>query len=118
MDNRETVQRYVDELNRRNLAVLDDLVADRVTMRSLSDDDVVTVTRAEYRQDIENRIAAAPDYHVTMLDTLQEGDRVMLHWQRQFTNAASTAQSEHLISIYRLAAGRIVEVAGFGVRAG
>lgn len=118
------IQRYVDELNRRNLAVLDELVAEDVILRSLlrtESADVVT-GREAYREGILQRITAFPDYHVTILEMLAEGDQVMVYWRNQGTHQGTfrgvppTGRliEERAVSLYRIAHGQIVEVRGFG----
>ena len=121
-ENRATIRRYVDELNNRNFAILDRVVAETVSRHSLlrteSQQAPEIVTRQEYAQGIRNRVEEFPDYTVTILDMLAEGDRVMLYWERQFTHreeflgVSATGKTivERAISIYRLREGRIIEV--------
>ena len=121
-ENRATIRRYVDELNNRNFAILDRVVAETVSRHSLlrteSQQAPEIVTRQEYAQGIRNRVEEFPDYTVTILDMLAEGDRVMLYWERQFTHreeflgVSATGKTivERAISIYWLREGRIIEV--------
>src|ERR671933_1674803 len=107
------IQRYVTELNHRNLAILDELVAADVVVRSLnrtehSPADVLR-GREAYRAGILQRLAAFPDYRVTIVEMLAEGDQVMLYWTNQGTHlgtfrgipATGTVVREAAISIYR-----------------
>ena len=117
-ENRATIRRYVDELNNRNFAILDRVVAETVSKRGLlrteSQQAPQIVTRQEYAQRIRNRVEGFPDYTVTILDMLAEGDRVMIYWERQFTHGedflgvSSTGKTivERAIGIYRLREGR------------
>lgn len=121
-ENRATIRRYVDELNKRNFAILDRVVAETVSkhglLRTESEQAPEIVTRQEYAQSIRNRVEEFPDYTVTILDMLAEGDRVMIYWERQFTHGeeflgvSATGKTivERAIGIYRLREGRIIEV--------
>jgi predicted ester cyclase len=70
--NKAIVRRYIQELNQRNLAVLDELVA--VDFRS-------TVLEG-----YSHNITAFPDYHVTIEDMIAEDDKVVLVWNHQGTH--------------------------------
>ena len=67
----------MDELNNRNFAILDRVVAEivskRVLLRTESHQAPEIVTREEYAQRIRNRVEEFPDYTVTILDMLAEG---------------------------------------------
>ena len=118
------IQRYVAELNQRHLAILDELVAPDVVVRSLNRTeqapaDVLT-GREAYRVGILHRLAAFPDYQVTIVELLADGDQVMLYWTNQGTHlglfrgvpATGRVIREAAISLYRIQQGRIVEVRG------
>jgi predicted ester cyclase len=72
------IQRYVAELNRRNLAILDELVAADVIIRSLNRAEQTPADvlrgREAYRAGILHRLAAFPDYQVTIVELLAEGN--------------------------------------------
>ena len=118
------IRQYVERLNQRDFAVLDELVADDVVIRSLNRTEQtsadVLVGRDAYRAGILRRIEAFPDYHVTIVEMLAEADQVMLYWtnqgthQRPFRGILPTGNliCEAAISIYRLRDGKIVEVRG------
>jgi len=124
-DNKALLRRYVDQLNQRNLAILDELVADDVRIRSLQrleQTEAHTLTgRGAYRAGIVQRITAFPDYHVTILEMIAEADQVMLYWRNRGTHSGvyrgipptGKVIEEMAISIYRISDGRIVEVRGF-----
>jgi steroid delta-isomerase-like uncharacterized protein len=128
-ENKAIIRRYVDELNRRNLAIIDELVADKVVLGSLfrtpDASPVEEVTREAYKEDIRHRVTASPDYYVTIEEMIAEDDQVVLHWTRRWTHRETflgvppTGKEirETAISIYRIAAGKIVEVRGFWNRA-
>ena len=126
--NKALIRRYVDELNRRRFSVLDELVADEVSLGSLHRDPAPppeVVSREAYRELIVGRINAFPDYHVTIREMIAEGDRVVVHWasrgtQRgEFMGVPPTGKlvTGSAVSIYRLAGGRITEVRGIWDRA-
>ena len=74
--NKAIIRRYVDELNERNMAVLDELVAQDVVLAPLvSGEGTEAETEAgreAYRAGIASRIAAFPDYHVTIHEMIAE----------------------------------------------
>ena len=100
------LRRYVSELNERNFAVLDEVVADFVSMGPGEN-----LTRYEYRQLILNRIERWPDYHVTVQEATSIGDEVILRWSVRGTDKETgESMSEQRVSGYRFLEGRIVEV--------
>lgn len=104
--NEALLHRYVDELNERNFAILDEVVARSVVFGSGE-----TVSRAEYRRQIEERTARLPDYHVTIDELWCDGDEVAIRWTHCGTDPATGEQVVgHAASAYRIVNGRIVEV--------
>jgi steroid delta-isomerase-like uncharacterized protein len=105
-ENKRVIRRYIDELNRRDVAILDELV-------SAGFRDVV---RSGYEQEIETY----PDYHVTVHDMIAEGDQVVVEWSHTGTQRGSyygvpPSNREivgHAISIYRVRDGRITGARG------
>jgi len=96
---------YVDELNKRNFAVLNDVVADKVIIDSKS------ITRDEYKKIIDSRIAEFPDYQVKIKKMNTKGDVVVLSWERIGTSAKTGEKlREELRSEYRIIDERICEV--------
>ena len=127
--NKAALRYYVEQLNHRNYAVLDELVASQVVTSALHEPDnpleQEIISREDYRQGILGRIAAFPDYQVTILDMLAEGERVMLYWSYRGTQqgayagvpATGRVMREYAMSIYRFVDNQIVEVHGFWDRA-
>ncbi len=107
MDTNEAIlRRYVDELNQRNLAVLDEVVALEVTFGPNE-----IVTRDEYRQQILDRIEQLPGYDVTIDELWTDGDRVSIRWTFRGTDSTTGERvTGHAASVYRFANGRIIEV--------
>jgi steroid delta-isomerase-like uncharacterized protein len=126
-ENKAAIRRYVEELNRRNLAVLDEVIAPEVSLGSLlrGQSTLEKVSRERYKEQIIERITAFPDYKVKIEEMIAEDDQVVLYWTNRRTHTAEflgvppTGKEivEAAISIYRLAGGRIVEVRGFWDRA-
>ena len=65
-ENKALVQRYIDQLNQRNVAILDELVADEF--------------REAVRQSYLRIITAFPDYTVVVQDMVAEGEQVVVEW--------------------------------------
>ena len=109
--NKTIVRRYIDELNKRNLAILEELVAD----------DFRDVVLDGYQR----KIASFPDYHVEVDDMIAEGDQVMVEWTHtgthrgEYDGVAPTGKTitGHIISVYRVIDGRIVDARGVWDRA-
>ena len=125
--NKTLIRRYVDELNRRNLAVLEELVAEKVISGSLfpeleADE---TISRETYKGWILQRITAFPDYHVAIEQVVAEGERVVLFWTSRWSHSqeymgippTGKVLKGTAVSTYRIAEGQIVEVRGYWDRA-
>lgn len=126
--NKALIRLYVNELNRRHMAVLDEMVADNVILGSLHQSppaDSESVTREAYRQLITARINAFPDYRVTIEEMVAEGDQVVVYWtsrgthRGEFMGVLPTGKqiTGAAVSIYRIVNGRITEVRGMWDRA-
>ena len=107
MDKNEAIiRRYVDELNGRNLAILDEVVAPSVIFGPNE-----TLSREEYRQLIVGRIERLPGYHVTIDKASANGDEVSIQWTYRGRDQGT---GEEVVgkaaSAYRIVHGRIVEV--------
>jgi len=104
--NKTIVRRYIDELNHRNLAILDELVADEF--------------REAVRQGYNRNVTAFPDYFVEIHDMIAEGDQVVVEWTHRGTHsglydgipATGKTITGTAISIYRVIDGRITEARG------
>ena len=124
-ENKRTVSRYIEVLNRRNLGILDELISDRVIVRSLrridQDDTAPEIGRIAFRNTIEHRIAAFPDYYVSIIEMIAEDDQVVVYWSNRGTHTGTYRGNpptgklvrEAGVSIYRIDDGKIVEVRGF-----
>jgi len=104
--NKAIVRRYIDELNRRNTAVLDELVADDF--------------RDAVRQGYERNVAAFPDYLVEIHDMIAEGEQVVVEWSHRGTHAGpyegvpatGKVVTGRAISVYRVVDGKITDARG------
>ena len=104
--NKTIFRRYIDELNHRNLAILDELVADEF--------------REAVRQGYHRNVTAFPDYFVEILDMIAEGGQVVVEWTHRGTHsglydgipATGKTITGTAISIYRVIDGRITDARG------
>jgi steroid delta-isomerase-like uncharacterized protein len=113
--NKALVRRYYDEvLNRRNLAVLDDLLAPTFVSYLPNGG---ALQRDHYQQAIRLSHATFPDLHVTIEDQIAEDDKVVTRYRAQGTHAADFAGIPATnkpvivtaIHIHRVANGKLVE---------
>lgn len=105
--NKAIVRRYIEELNRRNPAILEELVA--------------VEFRDEVLQGYRRNVSAFPDYQVQIEKMIAEGDEVVLVWRHSgrhlgvYEGIAPTGKTitGEAISIYRLVKDKIC--AAYGV---
>lgn len=99
--NKSVLRRYIDELNNRNVAILDELVADEF--------------REGVRRGYCSKVAAFPDYFVEVQGMIAEGDQVAVEWTYRgihrgpYEGIPPTGKSiaGRVITIYRVVDGRI-----------
>ena len=127
--NKAVVRRYVEQLNRRNEAVIDELIADDVTLGTLhaipADASTPSVGREVFRQGYRRMTTAFPDYQVTVERLVAEGDTVVMHWTHRgthlgdFLGVPATGREIRgaAITIYRIADGKIAEAQALWDRA-
>src|SRR5579859_7776603 len=104
--NKAIIRRYIDELNQRRVAILDELVASEF--------------RFVVRQGYERNVTAFPDYFVKIQDMVAEADQVVVEWtyrgthQGVYRGLPPTGKTieDHSISIYRQTDGQIVDARG------
>jgi steroid delta-isomerase-like uncharacterized protein len=120
-ENKAIVRRYIEELNRRNVSVIDEVIADDLTVQVLHHSPPSApevIGRDGVRQGYERNTTLYPDYHVTIEEMLAEGDRVVLYWthrgthQGEFDGIAPTGKviTGAAITLYRLVEGKIAEM--------
>ncbi len=117
--NKAVIRRYIEQLNRRNEAVIDELVAEDFTLGTLHALLVgvsgPSVGRDVVRQAYRRNIIAFPDYRVTVEQLIAEGDTVVMHWTHrgthlgEFMGVPATGREIRgaAIGIYRIADGKI-----------
>jgi hypothetical protein len=99
------ITRYVNELNKRNYSVLDQVLNDEIIVEAIN------TTKEEYKKQIQDKIKLYPDYLVEIIDIKSIGDTVTLNWHRTGINNETGEQlDEKLISNYKLSNGKIYEV--------
>jgi steroid delta-isomerase-like uncharacterized protein len=104
--NKTIIRRYIDELNHRNIAILEELVADEF--------------REVVRQGYDRNVTAFPDYFVEIHDMVAEGEQVVLEWTHRgvhrglYDGIAATGKTitGNAISIYRVINGQITDARG------
>ena len=105
-NNKSIIRRYIEELNRRNESILEELVADEF--------------RETVRQGYLRNITAFPDYFVEIMEILAEGDQVAVEWSYRGVHRGAyesypptgKAISGKAISIYRLKDRKIIDARG------
>jgi predicted ester cyclase len=105
-ENKAILLRYIAELNRRNPAVIDELVA--------------ADFRAAVRQGYQRNITAFPDYLVQVEEIIAEGDKVVLVWNHRGTHLGESdgvsptgnLVTGRAVSIYQLQDGLIIAADG------
>jgi steroid delta-isomerase-like uncharacterized protein len=118
--NKAVVRQYVEELNRRNEAVIDEVIAEDFAAGSLlaGAGSPEAIGREGVRAGYRRNIAAFPDYTVTIENLIAEGDRVVMHWTHrgthrgEFLGVPGTGREivGTAVSFYRVVGGRIAEV--------
>lgn len=72
-ENKAVVRRFIEELNKRNIAIMDELVAPDMVHSTIQ------VHGPESYKQFETALwKAFPDWHETILDMVAEGDKVWL----------------------------------------
>jgi steroid delta-isomerase-like uncharacterized protein len=72
-ENKTVIQRFVDELNKGNLAVMDESLADNFVRTAINQPDM---DKEGYKQFIAMLNNAFPDIQCTIVDVVAEGDKV------------------------------------------
>ncbi len=115
-ENKEVVRRLHDELNRKNLAALDGLIAPTFVHRNPADPSMAKGP-AGMRALYEKWLAAFPDGEQRVEDQIAEGDKVVTRWSFRGTHkgelfgVAPTGKTVEFTGIFidRVADGKLVE---------
>jgi steroid delta-isomerase-like uncharacterized protein len=134
-ENKAIIRRYIEELNRRNVSVIDEVIAEILTVQILHHSPPSApewVGREAVRQGYLRNITAYPDYGVTIEEMLAEDDRVVLYWTHRGTHQgefnpqgasgsgiAPTGKviTGAAITFYRIVDGKIAEMRALWDRA-
>jgi len=116
-DPKAVVKRFFDEaINRRNLALLDELLAPDFRGNILEDEQTSN-SREELKEMLAMVFEAFPDYHQTIHDWIVEDEKVVARWttrgthRGEYNGIAPTGKviREHGIDIFRVVDGKVVE---------
>jgi len=108
-ENKAIVRRFVEALNKKNLALLDDLIAPNYVDEKLQG-------RESAKQTMRMFYRGFPDLHVTIDDMIAEGDKVWARYETTGTPASGKKMEITSISIHRIVNGKIVEGWGGVIR--
>jgi predicted SnoaL-like aldol condensation-catalyzing enzyme len=102
--NKAMIRKGVEEVNKRNIAVLDEFIApDYVDhtnpLRGLED----------VKQFYTKAFKDFPDYHRTIEDIIAEGDKVWVRYKITATDPTDKKMELAQVAIYRIVNGKIVE---------
>jgi steroid delta-isomerase-like uncharacterized protein len=86
-ENKANVRRFVDGLNQRNVAVIDELCTPDFVSHDPANPQVRS--REDYKQWVTGLSAAFPDLHFTIDDILAEGDKVAYRFTLRATHSGS-----------------------------
>ena len=111
------VERYVAAWNERDYATIQDLVSESVVVRNPTAPGGVVRGRDELESFMRGVVAGFPDFHVSVLETLADGDRVMyeaelsMTHEGEFEGIPPTGREVELreMATYRVAEGEIQE---------
>jgi steroid delta-isomerase-like uncharacterized protein len=115
-ENKAIVRRWIEAVNARNLAVLDEMIAQDFTYHTFQIQGVEVIKQA-----IAEEIQGFPDFHVTLKDITASEDKVWIYVEEtgthtgEYRGLAPTGNKVHYpaIAIFRIQDGKIVE--GWGV---
>ena len=117
-ENKNTIRKMIEAINKQNLALLDELTAS----------DVVYYMNTQQirglgvlKHIVEQEIKGFPDLLVTIEDIMAEGDKVCVHLRETLTHTGNfrglaptnKKLTDTAMAIFRIAKGKIVE--GWGV---
>ena len=114
-ENKAIVRRWVEELNQKNLAVVDELFASNYVGHVAGMEDVRG--REAHKQALAAGFTAFPDHHFTVEDMIGEGDKVVTRvtgtgtQQGEFQGVAPTGKQATMkgMVMHRIEGGKIVE---------
>ena len=81
-ENKEVVLRLIEEMDKGNIGVVDELITSDFVMHRIGGDDI---DRETYKVFHQQAYAAMPDYKMTIDEIISEGDKVSVRAKRSFT---------------------------------
>jgi len=79
------IRRTFEELNKRNLAVLDEYYAPNVVVH-YHNTGVEVIGLEKHKQSLNGRFAMFPDSHITIEDILVDGDKALIRYSSTATH--------------------------------
>jgi len=109
--NKAIIRKIVEEVNKQNLAVIDEFTAQ---------DYVDHTNQLRGRENVKQFYTMVfkdfPDFHRTIEDIIAEGDKVWARYETTGTPSSGKKMEVTSISIHRIVNGKIVEVWGGVIR--
>jgi predicted ester cyclase len=92
-ENKAIVRRFIEELNKRNIAIMDELIAPEMVHPTLQ------VRGLEAYKQFDTMLwKAFPDWHETILDMVAEGDKVWGFLKLRRRTQANCVPSYHRLT--------------------
>jgi len=107
-ENKAIVRRFIEELNKRNLAILDELIASDY----VDHDRKVRGRETDFnhgKQAIAKILQDYPDLHTTIEDIIAEGDKVWYLEKDTGTDSSGKKMDATSLIILRIVNGKFVE---------
>ena len=118
--NKELVRRTIEMWNTGDVSIADEVCADVIVQHDLAFlSGSETETIEEFKQGVINSLTAFPDFHITLIDLIAEGDKVTKLWASSGTHkgefggipaTGKKTELEYCISLYRIENGKIAEI--------
>ncbi len=112
--NKAIIRQFVEAFNKKDIATAVELLAADVVVHTPNAE---VEGRKGWQEFVTGFLSAFPDLHLTVEDTIAEGDKAVMRWSErgthkgQFAGIAPTGKVVTLsgVDIYRLAGGKIAE---------
>ena len=118
MKNKELVNKFIDVVNKRNLAVLDELLAGDFILHGGSMGEIHGIEDFRRVNSEAGGAVAFPDFHITIQDMIVEGNKTVVRYTNAATNTGpfmsfpptSKRVSWAAVAVYRIENGKIAEI--------
>jgi len=107
-ENKAIVRRFIEEFNKRNIAILDELIAPDY----VDHDRKVRGRETDFnhgKQAVANFLKDYPDLHTTIEDIIAEGDKVWCLEKYTGTDSSGKKMDATSLGIVRIVNGKFVE---------